>query len=291
MNWMGINMDKLHQVFLSSTFRDLQNFRADVIDGLLKAGFHPKCMEYFPAASSSPKDYIVKSIDSSDLFILLLNNRYGEFEDCLGGISYTHFEYHYAMEQKKQILCFIDEKVAHSRLENEQQKGKLAELKAEILKTSLIKPVKFKNISEAQLTKEVLSSLAHSTSNALTYWVKNSQTQLLKDPYTIDSIVSLTGDFDRSFEIPMSRIISIFDSWDQFTYKKYKEQLEYRENLGRQESFRKKDILNLIKNLITNGYLTFDVSGIDGEVIFKPTEKPYHKNKKEFIKMPDSLLK
>lgn len=35
-------MEKLHQIFLSSTFSDLIDARLKVIDGLPRAGFYPK---------------------------------------------------------------------------------------------------------------------------------------------------------------------------------------------------------------------------------------------------------
>ena len=43
-------MEKRYQVFISSTFQDLQNARQEVSQALLRADCFPAGMELFPAA-------------------------------------------------------------------------------------------------------------------------------------------------------------------------------------------------------------------------------------------------
>jgi hypothetical protein len=46
-------MDKVYQVFVSSTYSDLQDERREVSDTLAKGGFIPTGMELFPATDQS----------------------------------------------------------------------------------------------------------------------------------------------------------------------------------------------------------------------------------------------
>ena len=46
----GTGLDKRYQVFISSTFQDLQNARQEVSQALLRADCFPAGMELFPAA-------------------------------------------------------------------------------------------------------------------------------------------------------------------------------------------------------------------------------------------------
>jgi len=55
-------MDKVYQVFVSSTFADLQDERKQVSDTLAKAGFIPAGMELFPATDQQQLEFIKRVI-------------------------------------------------------------------------------------------------------------------------------------------------------------------------------------------------------------------------------------
>ena len=59
-------MEKRYQVFISSTFQDLQNARQEVSQSLLRADCFPAGMELFPAADAEQFEFIKTVIDQSD---------------------------------------------------------------------------------------------------------------------------------------------------------------------------------------------------------------------------------
>jgi tetratricopeptide (TPR) repeat protein len=87
-------MDKKYQVFVSSTFRDLKDERAAVMEGILQLGHIPAGMELFLASDMGAWDYIRKVIDASDYYVLVIGGKYGSVDS--NGISFTEKEYEYA---------------------------------------------------------------------------------------------------------------------------------------------------------------------------------------------------
>lgn len=96
-------MDKKYQVFVSSTYEDLQEERKAVMEALLQMNCFPVGMEYFNAADDSQWDVITSLIDECDYYVLIVAGRYGSIDEA-SGISYTQKEYEYAV--KKNILLF-----------------------------------------------------------------------------------------------------------------------------------------------------------------------------------------
>lgn len=99
-------MDKKYQVFVSSTYTDLQEERQCAISCLLDVNCIPVGMEQFPASSLSQWDYIKKMIDMSDYYILIVAGKYGSI-DPEEKISYTEKEYNYAVSKGIPILTFM----------------------------------------------------------------------------------------------------------------------------------------------------------------------------------------
>jgi Domain of unknown function (DUF4062) len=99
-------MDKKYQVFISSTYIDLIDQRQAVLEAILRMGHLPVGMERFNAADESQWDVIKRHIDNSDYYILIIARRYGS-EDPASGLSYTHKEYRYALEQSVPCIAFM----------------------------------------------------------------------------------------------------------------------------------------------------------------------------------------
>lgn len=59
-------MTKRYQVFLSSTFRDLEAERLEVMRALLELDCFPCGMEYFPASNDDQWSFIQDLIDQCD---------------------------------------------------------------------------------------------------------------------------------------------------------------------------------------------------------------------------------
>src|SRR5262245_10959443 len=98
-------MDRVYQVFISSTFRDLKDEREAVGDALSKAGFIVAGMELFPATDLKQLEYIERVIVRSDYYVVIVGARYGSTSD--DGKSFTEREYEYALEKGVPVLAFI----------------------------------------------------------------------------------------------------------------------------------------------------------------------------------------
>ena len=94
-----------YQVFVSSTYRDLQDERELVIKAVLEMGHIPVGMEMFSAADEEQWNIITKQIDQSDYYVVVVAHRYGSCEPT--GLSYTEKEYDYAASKGIPTLGFI----------------------------------------------------------------------------------------------------------------------------------------------------------------------------------------
>ncbi len=98
-------MEKRYQVFVSSTFRDLELERQEVMHALLELDCIPAGMELFPAANETQWNLIKKVIDDCDYYLLILGGRYGSIGP--EGVSYTEMEYRYALATRKPTIAFL----------------------------------------------------------------------------------------------------------------------------------------------------------------------------------------
>lgn len=103
--------DKRYQIFISSTFTDLQEERRAVQDAVISMGDFPVQMESFPATDETQMDFIKPLIEQSDYYVLIIGGRYGTIDD--GGLSFTHQEFRYAVEKEVPVLVMI-----HGKPEN-----------------------------------------------------------------------------------------------------------------------------------------------------------------------------
>lgn len=127
-------MEKRYQVFISSTFEDLQEERKAVINAILQHNCFPSGMELFPASDLSQFDYIKSVIDESDYYILISAGKYGTISDQ--GISFTEMEYDYALEKGIPILTFliskIDELKGNLIEKDDVSRGKLSKFREKV---------------------------------------------------------------------------------------------------------------------------------------------------------------
>ena len=130
-------MDKKYQVFVSSTYEDLQDERKAVIEALLQMNCFPVGMEYFNAADDSQWDVITSLIDECDYYVLIVAGRYGSIDEATG-ISYTQKEYEYAVKQGVPTISFVHKDINQlpkGKVESEPDAlKKLEEFKKEISK-------------------------------------------------------------------------------------------------------------------------------------------------------------
>lgn len=98
-------MERRYQVFVSSTYADLQEERQEVMQALLELDCIPAGMELFPAANEDQWTLIKQVIDDCDYYIVILGGRYGSIGP--DGHSYTEMEYRYALDAGKPVIAFV----------------------------------------------------------------------------------------------------------------------------------------------------------------------------------------
>lgn len=132
-------MEKKYQVFVSSTYEDLQEERKKVMEALLQMNCFPVGMEYFNASDSSQWEVIKSLIRECDYYVLIVAGRYGSIEEE-SGKSYTQKEFEYAIEQGVPVISFVHkapESLPGIKIEQEQiKRDKLEELKSCVKKKS-----------------------------------------------------------------------------------------------------------------------------------------------------------
>jgi hypothetical protein len=98
-------LDKKYQVFVSSTYSDLQEERQEVMQALLELDCIPAGMELFPAANEDQWTLIKKVIDDCDYYLVIIAGRYGSIGP--DGLGYTEMEYRYALDAGKPVIGFV----------------------------------------------------------------------------------------------------------------------------------------------------------------------------------------
>jgi hypothetical protein len=98
-------MEKRYQVFVSSTFADLQEERSRVIQTVMELDCIPAGMELFPAADEEQLAFIKRVIDDCDYYIVIVGGRYGS--TTADGVSFTEKEYEYALERGLRVMAFL----------------------------------------------------------------------------------------------------------------------------------------------------------------------------------------
>jgi Domain of unknown function (DUF4062) len=97
--------EPIYKVFVSSTFNDLREERAEVQKALLKLNCLPVGMELFPAADDDTWDFIKEQINDSDYYVVVVGGRYGSLAP--DGLSFTEKEYDYAREREVPSIGFV----------------------------------------------------------------------------------------------------------------------------------------------------------------------------------------
>lgn len=133
-------MEKRYQVFVSSTYNDLQDERKEVIQALLELDCIPAGMELFPAADDDQWTLIKKVIEDCDYYIVVIAGRYGTLS--AKGSSYTQIEYEYALSIGKPIIAFLHREpgaIAASKTEQSEEGRKKLEQFRELVQQKMCK--------------------------------------------------------------------------------------------------------------------------------------------------------
>ena len=161
-------MDKRYQVFISSTYIDLEEERAGVAQVVLEMQHFPVGMERWPAADEEQFEFIKRVIDESDYYLLIVGQRYGTTAD--DGVSYTEKEYDYAVGRGLKVIALVQETDSTPKTDVDPMKRERLDAFRRKLKSGrLIKLWKTKE----ELTIAALQGLHHATkSYPATGWVR-----------------------------------------------------------------------------------------------------------------------
>ena len=125
------------KVFISSTYKDLIDYRAAAIRAVEGTSYQASKMEVFGARNEEPLVTSLKEVEGSDIFIGIYAHRYGHVPDK-SDISITEMEYVHAKKLGKRIYCFVvDEENLPwlpKFIEDEPGKSKLKDFKKRIQK-------------------------------------------------------------------------------------------------------------------------------------------------------------
>ncbi|MCK0538179.1 DUF4062 domain-containing protein [Alcanivorax quisquiliarum] len=97
--------ERKYQVFISSTYADLQEARQSLLLSLLGMGMIPTGMELHSGGADSQWPAIQKVINECDYYLVLVGGRYGSLSPI--GLSYTHREFVYAATKGKPMLALL----------------------------------------------------------------------------------------------------------------------------------------------------------------------------------------
>ena len=152
---------KRYQIFISSTYVDLKEERATVVESILKLRHIPVGMEQFVATNDAQFNYIKRVIDETDYYVLIVGNRYGSVAS--DGISYTEKEFDYAVSKGLPILAFIhsNPEIISSGKSDSSQKAKkqLVDFKSKVSDNRLVSLFKWE--TPDKLAKEVVVALTN----------------------------------------------------------------------------------------------------------------------------------
>ena len=93
-------------VFISSTGKDLKDYRQAAIEVCNQLGLVPIAMEFFEAMGIGATEGSKSKLDGADVYVGIFANRYGYIEDGYDK-SVTEIEFDYAGEKGLEPLCFL----------------------------------------------------------------------------------------------------------------------------------------------------------------------------------------
>ncbi|MCI0712964.1 MAG: DUF4062 domain-containing protein [Chloroflexi bacterium] len=102
----------MRRAFISSTSKDLEDYRRVAIDICSALDIHPEAMEHWSSKPVGAVEGSQQEVDGTDLYIGIFGFRYGHIADGETK-SVTELEFDFAVEQGLDRLCFV----AHSDLE------------------------------------------------------------------------------------------------------------------------------------------------------------------------------
>lgn len=158
-------MDKKYQIFISSTYIDLKEIRSIAFTTILEMGHIPVGLDIFRVGEEySTEKYVSKYIDSSQIIIVIIGDRYGS--KAKSGKSFVEEEYLYALSKNKKTLFFI--KSHYRQVDDPNYQSFIKKIMTDNMVVLWDDAIDFK----VKLVSNI--SLALTNSPPPTYWAKTS---------------------------------------------------------------------------------------------------------------------
>ena len=275
------NMEKIYQIFISSTYEDLIMERQEVMAAVVSTGNVPVGMEYFPAGDASPFDYIKQQIDQVDYYILVLAGKYGTVNEA-EGISYTEMEFNYAREKRIPIAVLLYKDIDNltgKQLEKDPVKREKLETFRKACKNGRMADfwenrdqlkMKVKDAIRNLVNNSPRSGWIRATSDTLAYNANKVNKKMLDEEVELHYESSLRSfGLDLSLEpkpkkVSMANILGVLSS----VLRVPSSEMAIDEALNARYSYLEKSTIDDIKRrLIRAGWVKVELVNIDGQGI------------------------
>lgn len=199
------NFTTRYQVFLSSTFTDLKEERAEVIQALWELDCIPTGMEAFLASNLTQWEIIRRVIDECDYYILIIGGRYGSLTP--EGISYTEKEYEYARKVGLPVLAFVHgapDKIEVGKAEvSIDLRAKLETFRSKVMKAYPIREWQSSHELGALASRSLIQEIRR---NPRPGWVRNDASSPVELLRRIDELSQENVDLKRKNESKQSAV-------------------------------------------------------------------------------------
>jgi len=194
--------EKRYQVFVSSTYTDLQEERRLLTQILPTMGCLPCGLELHPSGPGAWAA-IKKLIDECDYYLLMVGSRYGSLSPS--GVSYTHMEYVYAATKQKPILVMLHES-PESRPADLQERTPEGRLKFNDFRQLLLKGVTARWNDARSLESGVRQYLPQLIqTRPMPGWVRSTQVSNPKLEREVDALRQRVADLEQEREQWLSK--------------------------------------------------------------------------------------
>lgn len=202
-------MRKHLNAMISSTMRDLPEYRKHALDACLRMNVFPIMMEHLPAVASDAIDASLQMVESADIYIGIIAHRYGYVPiDARnsGRTSITEMEYERAVTKNKPCLIFlIDNEYPLESFNIEKGDGalKLLEFKKRLLKDNIVKFFTSPEDLRGQIIHSLVSHRitdAHNLHSKYSGIVPSRPEPYIAHPYTLIQTSQLVG---REYELDL----------------------------------------------------------------------------------------
>lgn len=193
-----MEQEKIYQIFVSSTFKDLEQERQEVLAAIVEKGYVPVGMEYFPSTNATPFEYIKKMLEKVDYYILIIAGKYGSIE-ATSGLSYTELEYDYAQQLGIPTMVFLYKDITGLSLSANESNPAIRE-KLDAFRKKASATLAKMWTDKHELKAQVSNSISHTIKEYPRIgWIRADQSEQIPDDFDYTQIAYVSRVNDINF--------------------------------------------------------------------------------------------